>query len=58
MNRADGEVCMRSSRKKVGLEWLTKATASGRVPMCDGVAISQVQRDADAEKNYVPRDSR
>ena len=37
---------------------LTNPTCGGRLLSCDGVDTGKVQRDADTEKKYVPRDSR
>lgn len=52
-----GKVRVAGAVKKVPLELLTDVVLGDKVLMCDGVAISRVQEDADVEKKYVPRDS-
>ncbi len=52
-----GKVRVAGAVKKVPLELLTDVVLGDKVLMCDGVAISRVQEDADVEKKHVPRDS-
>ncbi len=53
-----GKIRVGGALKKVPLELLTNVECGDKVLLCDGVAISKVQRDADTEKDYVPRNSR
>lgn len=53
-----GRVRVGRAFKKIPLQLLTEVAPGDKVLVCDGVAISKVQRDADAENNNVPRDPR
>jgi hydrogenase maturation factor len=53
-----GRIRVGGALKKVSLDLLTDAGCGDSVLLADGVAISKVRRDGDAEKNDVPGNSR
>ena len=50
--------CRWKRSKKFPLELLTDVVCGDTILMCDGVAISKVQKDVVTDKEYVPRHSR